>query len=177
MSTCGKGRDALVSVLVFLLAGVALAEGTYLQFLQALANAESSNQPGTINRFGYVGLFQMGELALQDAGYYRGDGTRDTNDWTGGWTGRDGINSLADFRASPQAQINAITRYDRVIENFIAAEGASWRSDRAPPGLPRASRAWWCPIWVKVRRPPSPPRWRLRSLGTRPCGCCRLAFG
>ena len=118
-----QGRDALVSVLVFLLAGAALAEGTYLQFLQALANAESSNQPGIVNEYGYVGLFQMGELALQDAGYYRGDGTRDTNDWTGGWTGRDGINSLADFQASPQAQVNAVTRYHQVIENYISANG------------------------------------------------------
>ena len=118
-----QGRDALVSVLVFLLAGAALAEGTYLQFLQTLANAESSNQPGIVNKYGYVGLFQMEELALQDAGYYRGDGTRDTNDWTGGWTGRDGINSLADFQASPQAQVNAVTRYHQVIENYISANG------------------------------------------------------
>lgn len=125
MSTCRKRRDALVSVLAFLLAGAVLAEGTYLQFLQALASAESTNQPGTVNPFGYVGLFQMGELALQDAGYYQGDATRGVNDWTGGWTGRDGINSLADFRASPQAQINAITRYDQVIENYIAANGLS----------------------------------------------------
>ena len=118
-----KGRDALIGVIAFLLAGIALAAGTYLQFLQSLANAESANQPGIVNKYGYVGLFQMGELALQDAGYYRGDGTRGVNDWRGGWTGRDGINSLADFQASPQAQVNAVTRYHQVIENYISANG------------------------------------------------------
>ncbi len=32
----------------------------------------------------------MGEMALKDAGYYKGDSTPRINDWIGEWTGKDG---------------------------------------------------------------------------------------
>jgi len=41
-------------------------------------------------------FYQMGEAALIDAGYYKADGTK-TNDWTGQWTGKNGIYSKQDF--------------------------------------------------------------------------------
>ncbi|CAG0946132.1 hypothetical protein GPROT2_03583 [Gammaproteobacteria bacterium] len=76
---------------------------------------ESSLDPTERNPYGYVGLYQMGEAALQDAGYYRGDRTR-TNDWTGSWTGASGINNLADFFANPDAQVEAVVGYhNRVL--------------------------------------------------------------
>lgn len=106
-----------------LLFACAVAVAAYIDFLQALASAESSNKAGTVNRLGYAGLFQMGEMALQDAGYYRGDRSRGVNDWAGSWSGRDGINGLNDFLANPQAQVNAITRYHQIIENYISAQG------------------------------------------------------
>jgi hypothetical protein len=106
-----------------LLFASAVAVAAYIDFLQALASAESSNQASTVNQLGYAGLFQMGEMALQDAGYYRGDSTRGVNDWTGSWSGRDGINSLNDFLSNPQAQVDAITRYHQIIENYISTQG------------------------------------------------------
>src|SRR6185503_6925283 len=83
---------------------------THADFLNSLAKRESSMDPTKINGFGYAGLFQMGEAALQDAGYYRGDPTR-SNDWTGRWTGKGGINGLADFLHNPDAQVKAVVAY------------------------------------------------------------------
>jgi len=83
---------------------------SHTDFLHDLAMRESRMKPGAINPFGYIGLFQMGEAALQDAGYYRGDLTR-KNDWTGAWTGRGGAGSLADFFARPDVQVQAIVAY------------------------------------------------------------------
>ena len=56
------------------------------QFYKHLAFKESSNNPKTISTLGYIGLYQMGEDALIDVGYYkRGqlDKTLKINDWTG----------------------------------------------------------------------------------------------
>ena len=80
---------------------------TFGDFLQALGNKESSGNYGAINQLNYLGKYQMGEKALIDAGYYTADGTK-KNDWSGTWTGKDGVNSWQDFINSPQAQENAI---------------------------------------------------------------------
>jgi hypothetical protein len=91
-----------------------IAACTHTDFLNALANQESSMDPTAVNRLGYAGLFQMSEASLQDAGYYRGDTTR-ANDWVGRWTGSDGINSLNDFLRSPDAQIRAVVAYQNQL--------------------------------------------------------------
>jgi integrating conjugative element protein (TIGR03758 family) len=75
-----------------------------------------------MNEYGYVGVFQMGETALQDTGYYRGDSTR-ANDWSGSWTGRDGINSLADFYAHPDVQVKAVVAYHNTLISQIQRLG------------------------------------------------------
>lgn len=106
-------------LLVALFATAVVAAGTYADFLQSLAQRESGNRPGVVNRHGYAGLFQMGGAALHDAGYYTGTNNR----WQAAWTGRDGINSLQDFLASPQAQVNAITAYHQVIQRYIRSNG------------------------------------------------------
>lgn len=95
---------------------------THTDFLHDLAARESGLKPSAMNRYGYVGLFQMGEAALQDAGYYRGDLTR-RNDWTGVWTGRDGVSSLADFFARPDAQVQAIAAYHNGLVAQIRRSG------------------------------------------------------
>jgi len=41
----------------------------YGSFLEGLANRESSGDQHAINNLGYLGLYQMGEAALVDAGY------------------------------------------------------------------------------------------------------------
>jgi hypothetical protein len=38
-------------------------------FLEHLANRESSNNPKSINSFGYIGKYQFGNAALKDVGY------------------------------------------------------------------------------------------------------------
>jgi integrating conjugative element protein (TIGR03758 family) len=95
---------------------------THTDFLHDLAVRESGLKPNAVNPYGYIGLFQMGEAALQDAGYYRGDLTR-RNDWTGAWTGRDGVSSLADFFARPDAQVQAIVAYHNGLVAQIRRSG------------------------------------------------------
>jgi hypothetical protein len=85
-------RHALWSLLF--VAFAAWAGTTYTDFLRALGDRESSMNQYAINQYGYAGLFQMGSLALQDAGYKTA---------TGGWTGKDGITSQAQFLADAQA--------------------------------------------------------------------------
>ncbi|MBY0366642.1 MAG: DUF3262 family protein [Burkholderiales bacterium] len=99
-----------------------LAAGTCADFLNALAQRESGMNASVVNPYGYVGLFQMGEAALIDAGYYRPDGTG-ANDWRGGWTGKGGITSLSDFKSNPQAQIAAVTAYEAKQWSYIQSKG------------------------------------------------------
>lgn len=98
-----------------------IAAGTFEDYLKALATQESSMNPTIVNPYGYVGLFQMGEAALQDAGYYKGDSTPKTNDWSGGFTGKNGVNSIADLKANPDAQVAAV----------VAFENAQWKQIQA----------------------------------------------
>lgn len=78
---------------------------------------EVHNQPG--NR-GYIGYFQVGESALYDAGFFTLPYTFSTkkdspfqkaitnNDWVGSWTGKDGVNSKADYLKGRRHQLTAI---------------------------------------------------------------------
>ncbi|MDO7219098.1 M23 family metallopeptidase [Acinetobacter nosocomialis] len=64
------------------------------------------------NSKGYIGFFQFGEAALIDLGYYKhwkdnSDKTK-ANDWTGSWTGHNGVSSLSDFLKSPAKQVQII---------------------------------------------------------------------
>ena len=97
-------------------------------FICAVSRKESSsdlslslNEPLNINAskiknsLGYIGLFQFGEAALIDLGYYKhwnanSDKTK-ANDWTGNWVGKNGINSLSDFLKSPSKQIQIIGQW------------------------------------------------------------------
>ncbi|MGP9526407.1 hypothetical protein ACT3QO_14795, partial [Psychrobacter sp. AOP7-D1-15] len=78
---------------------------------------EVHNQPG--NR-GYIGYFQVGESALYDAGFFTIPYKFSTdkkssfqkaitnNDWVGSWTGKDGVNSKADYLRGRRHQLTAI---------------------------------------------------------------------
>lgn len=104
-------------------ATVVLAGTTYTDFLKALGQRESSMDTSAVNRdTKYVGLYQMGELSLQDAGVYAGDGTK-KNDYTGNFTGKYGVNSLSDFLADPEAQTQAITSYHNLVWNNYLTNG------------------------------------------------------
>lgn len=81
-------------------------------------------KPAKTNGYGYTGLFQMGEAAMIDAGYYKPDGSA-ANDWRGVFTGKNGIHSLADFKNNPDAQVQAIADYQAVQWKVIQNLGLS----------------------------------------------------
>ena len=89
-------------------------------FYQALSNRESSGIHTKISeRFHYIGLYQMGESALEDAGYYVKDNGVYNNDWTGRWTGKNGIHNREDFLNAPEKQTRAIKDYHDKIWNGL----------------------------------------------------------
>lgn len=128
-------RLPLLGWLLLSLTCVALAAGAYNDFLQSLAQRESSGNSHSVNKFGYAGLYQMGELALIEAGYYRRDGS-EKNDWRGIWTGKNGVNSLQDFLANPATQTQAITAYHNVLWNQITARGLNNKVGQTFQGVP-----------------------------------------
>ncbi len=97
-------------------------KGNYEDFLRALGYRESGGRYGIVNKYGYLGKYQMGEAALKDAGYYKGDRTR-KNDWIGEWTGKDGVWSKEDFLRNPRAQERAIREFHRKMWSYIKALG------------------------------------------------------
>jgi len=83
------------------------------KFFKALGFKESGSENKKINKFGYLGKYQFGEVALSALGYYHKDGSA-RNDWRGKWTGKLGIFSKQDFINSPLAQevaIHELTSY------------------------------------------------------------------
>ena len=95
--------------------------GTYQDFLDALGQRESGDNYRAVNQFNYLGKYQMGEGALIDTGYYTADGTS-RNDWRPShFTGKGGIDSKAEFLASPAAQEAAIRTYMDKQWQYIAS--------------------------------------------------------
>lgn len=96
-------------------------------FLKDLGYRESKGDYKVVNRYGYAGKYQMGEAALIDAGYYTKtleNGEKYNNDWTGTFTGKDGINSLEDFLNSPKAQENAQLIFKKKQWTYLKEVGA-----------------------------------------------------
>ncbi len=102
------------------------------QYYHELAYKESTNDPQKVSDRGYLGLYQMGKLALIDVGYYKWgklDNTKRINDWTGDWPGKNGINSKKDFLSHPEVQDKAIKEYhsliwNRYLKNYKKYEGS-----------------------------------------------------
>lgn len=92
-------------------------------FYTALGMSESSGNYSSVNQYGYVGMYQFGELALQDAGFFVPGSQPATNNWVGTWTGVDGINSLSQFLASPTAQNDAAQAYAATQWGYITHFG------------------------------------------------------
>lgn len=114
-------RSLGLVLLVF--SALVFAAYQYSDYLQALCTRESGCNPSIQNNYGFMGSYQMGESALIDAGYYRRDATPTSNDWQGSWTGKNGINSTADFLASPAKQTQAINDYNAVQWSLITHKG------------------------------------------------------
>lgn len=74
-----------------------------------------SSQYEVVNTLGYCGKYQFGALALNDLGYVRKDvrSLRDL-DYSSSWTGKNGINSKADFLGSPAEQEKAMCAYTKM---------------------------------------------------------------
>ncbi|KAG4067553.1 hypothetical protein HA402_005325 [Bradysia odoriphaga] len=83
------------------------------RFYRNLAQRESGGDARCVNEYGFMGLYQMGQPALQDVGYM--------ND-RGGWTGRDGIMSREDFLNNPDIQTRAIRAYHSIVWNQYLPE-------------------------------------------------------
>jgi len=96
-------------------------------FYQDLAMSESSNNPKAINSKGYIGLYQMGEAALVDTGYYHAkfckpgqkEGSQYNNDWSSAWAGKNDIDSRDDFLNSSLVQNIAVREYHQKIWFYL----------------------------------------------------------
>lgn len=78
-------------------------------FRERLGYYESRGDYQIVNRYGYLGKYQMGECALIDTGHYLGDASGCLKqDWAGPWSGLNGVYSLADYLNNPSAQDAAV---------------------------------------------------------------------
>jgi len=65
-------------------------------------------------------MYQMGESALVDAGYYKPKKNGNYNNkWDGEFTGLDDVYSVDDFLNNIRAQENAIRIYHKKLWNYI----------------------------------------------------------
>lgn len=95
--------------------------GTYQDFFQAIRMRESSGNYKAENRANFLGAYQFGEAALIDLEYVARDARPLNNDYSGGWTGKGGINSRADFLNSPEAQDAAAAAWWPLLWSRIRA--------------------------------------------------------
>ena len=87
----------------------------YGPFLDALGMRESTNNYTLVNQYGYMGRYQMGGVALADAGFQNESG-----EWTE-LANAYGIYSREDFLNSPEGQDAAIRAYHTRICSYIHA--------------------------------------------------------
>lgn len=100
---------ALLCLILFLIP----ESKSYEDFLDALGFRESTDDYTKVNRYGYMGRYQMGGMALEEAGF---------KDENGEWTALAhscGVYSKEDFLNSPQAQEQAIRAYHRTVCRYI----------------------------------------------------------
>lgn len=97
---------------------------TLQDFLNDLGARESGGNYKAYNRYGYAGKYQMGEAALIDCGYYKKPSKVYNNDWSGQFTGKDGVNSIHDFLNNPAAQENAQIIFKKKQWSYLKAVGA-----------------------------------------------------
>lgn len=93
-------------------------------FYNDLGARESSGNYEIVNKWGFAGKYQMGESAMIDAGYYKKPSRNYNNDWSGQFTGKDGVYSLQDFLKNKQAQENAQKAFKQAQWRQLKAVGA-----------------------------------------------------
>ncbi len=87
------------------------------RYCNVLGKRELSNNYAAVNRLGYSGRWQFGALALADGGYVRRGCSLGQLVNPRSWTGKDGIQSRADWCSSPQVQNKAMLEYTR--RNYV----------------------------------------------------------
>lgn len=97
---------------------------TCQQFLDDLATRESGGNYKIVNKYGYLGKYQMGEMALIDCGYYKKANKKYNNDWSGEFLGKDSVCSVKDFLNNPNAQENAQVIFMKKQWKYLKAFGA-----------------------------------------------------
>lgn len=98
---------------------------TYSDFLRDLRDRESSGNYFAINSLNFIGAYQFGEAALIDLGYVHTDDDVYDNDYGGGFTGKNGIESIADFLMDPKVQDDAAREWMQIMWTYIEADGLS----------------------------------------------------
>lgn len=97
---------------------------TLADFLNDLGARESGGNYKAFNKYGYAGKYQMGEAALIDSGYYKKASANYNNDWSGTFTGKDGVFSINDFLNNPRAQENAQIIFKKRQWGYLKGVGA-----------------------------------------------------
>lgn len=95
---------------------------TYTDFRDAIRARESSGNYGAVNSFGYLGAYQFGEAALLDLNYVVSDGNAYDN-VISGWTGKNGVTSVAGFLSDPAAQDAAADEWFALLWNYAEYYG------------------------------------------------------
>lgn len=123
-----------------------MSKGGIGEFLAALFQSEGGGDYQVMNKYGYVGKYQFGESALSDLGYYVSDGSSPfitkpdghkvfQYQWKGTWTGKDGINSLENFRNSPDEQDVAALAWVRLLCSRAHSQGADQYEGKVISGI------------------------------------------
>ena len=110
------GLGGIVLLLCLILLLIPESKG-YGEFLDALGFRESSDDYTKVNSYGYVGRYQMGGMALEEAGFKNADG-----EWTE-LANSYGIYSREDFLNSPEGQEQAIRAYHKTVCKYIRFYG------------------------------------------------------
>lgn len=115
-------------------------------FLLALQLMESGGNYSAVNTLNFLGAYQFGEAALIDLGFVRSDSDPYDNNFGGGWTGKYGINSKAEFLASKTAQDRAVQAWLPIMWSYIEMhqiEDYAWSTvggvELTPSGMLAAS--------------------------------------
>lgn len=98
---------------------------TFDEFLAALRQRESSGNYRLVNDYGYMGAYQFGEAALYDLGFVKADGNFYDNNYSGGFTGKLGVNSVSDFLNSRTAQDAAAVEWFQLLWVYLKAYGVT----------------------------------------------------
>lgn len=91
-------------------------------FLVALRMMESGGDYQAVNTLNFLGAYQFGEAALIDLGYVRHDSDPYDNNYSGGWTGKNGMDSAKEFLTSESVQDKAAAAWVKLMWHYIESD-------------------------------------------------------